>query len=101
MVTEVDPVQQAIEITKDRVLKYLKEPTGGRMFVDLLPVSGLRRGCFIEGTSEYRVLDRALQQLRKTGKIEFDAQGWKLSDSGWTLEGIHEANKVPKKKKKT
>jgi hypothetical protein len=71
-------VKEAVEVTQGKVLEYLKNPTKGAMFVDILPMCGLRRGEFVEGVSEYRILDRALQELRKAGKIEFDVKGWTL-----------------------
>ncbi len=70
-------VKQAIADTKVKVLEYLKNPTQGQTFAHLMGVLGFepspgftapaetRRATEVDGLPKSRVLDRALQQLRK------------------------------------
>lgn len=91
----LDPTRQVIETTKTQILSYLKTHGGqtfGHLVVAILEERmGYQHGDRVEGTSLNRILDRALQKLRKVGKIEFVDRQWKLSQSGWTLEEISEA----------
>lgn len=70
-----------IETLKVRVLAYLENPAHGRTKGHLMLELGLRKGCFLpSGLPESRSLDRALQELRKAGKIRFTRSQWFISD---------------------
>jgi hypothetical protein len=79
--------------SQDKILEYLKNPTQGQTFGHLLVVLGFdycpqypeRTGTGkthrIEGLAETRILDRALQGLRKAGKVRFERNvGWVLAE---------------------
>jgi hypothetical protein len=76
-------VNAAVETAKTRILEYLKNPTEGQTFGHLQNVCDLRAGRTVEGNGaglpETRVLDRALQGLRKAGKVEFRNRQWFLT----------------------
>lgn len=74
--------REAIEKAKTRILEYLKEPTRGQTKGHLMRECNLEAGQFVwangSGLPHSRVLDRALQQLRKVGLIQFQDGGWSL-----------------------
>lgn len=52
----------------------------GQTFGHLLAEFGLQKGRYLaSGLPETRALDRALQQLRKAGRIRFENRQWVLS----------------------
>lgn len=61
-----------------QVLDYLKGPVmKGRTAGHLMQVCGLRDGARTpDGLPESRVLDRALQKLRRNGKIKYVGREW-------------------------
>lgn len=83
-------VTQAIVETKDKVLNYLKDPAQGRTFGHLMLYLGFkpspgflappeqRRATEVHGLPQSRVLDRALQSLRREGKIRHAKREWFL-----------------------
>jgi hypothetical protein len=79
-------VQIVVEDTKSRVLDYLKNPTQGQTFGHLMLFLGFGRAergnrekNRVDGVAHSRILDRALQSLRKAGKIQFADRQWKLT----------------------
>jgi hypothetical protein len=68
------------------VLVELKKPEVGKTFDHLLAACGLQKGRYIPdghtGLPESRLLDRALQGLRRHGDITFDKKSrqWALSE---------------------
>lgn len=75
--------EEAIELAKGNILIHLTRPNVGRTSGHLMVACGLQKGAYISnGTSflpESRVLDRALQELRKEGKIRFVNRQWELA----------------------
>lgn len=76
-----EAVKRAVEGTKTRVLDYLKNPVQGQTFGHLMIVLGFspaRSDYRIDGVTQSRILDRALQSLRKSGAIRYDGRRWSL-----------------------
>lgn len=78
---------QAVADAQAKILAYLANPVQGQTFGHLMAVLGfdytdpysLSKARRIDGVAESRVLDRALQKLRKAGKVTFDHKvGWSL-----------------------
>jgi hypothetical protein len=71
----------AVETTKTKILEYLKNPTQGRTSGHFVVVCGFTTR-FVDGDHGLpveRVVDRALQSLRKGGLIKFDKGQWYLA----------------------
>jgi hypothetical protein len=84
-------VQQAVADAQVKILEHLKtQPTGNATFSQLMDALGFNSPdrykiseCRIDGVAESRILDRALQKLRKADKIDFIRSiGWTLVDRG-------------------
>ena len=68
---------EAVEQTRALALAALA--TGPLRFADLFVRCGLVEGeRTTDGVSSFRVLDAALQALRRSGAIEFTAAGWQV-----------------------
>jgi hypothetical protein len=66
--------------TQERILNYLKNPTQGQKFGHLMAVFEFKFNERVDGVSMSRILDRALQKLRKAGKVTFTPRrGWVLT----------------------
>lgn len=71
--------EQAIAHARRTVLEHLAKEGAGRTFGHLLVACGFAaRGKTSDGHSEARVLDRALQRLRKDRIIKFARREWTL-----------------------
>ena len=69
-----------IDELKGRILEYLKDPVRGQMSGHLMGEFGLRKGAYLPGgLPESRALDRALQELRKAGRIRYERRQWWLA----------------------
>ena len=77
-----DDDRMTIDRLKGRIVEYLREPTHGRMFGHLMVELGLQKGKRLpSGLAESRALDRALQELRKAGRIKFaKCEWWPISN---------------------
>ena len=93
----------AIDAAKSGVLEYLARPLRDvATMARLMGALGLRRGQFVDGLPHSRVLDRALQELRRAGKIRYlgvsNFSGWHLMKGlalaerhGWSRYVAHQA----------
>jgi hypothetical protein len=83
----------AVTDAQAKIAEYLKNPVQGQTFGHLMVVLGFgfcvrhpeRTGTGkthrIDGVAESRILDQALQKLRKAGRVTFDRRvGWALVD---------------------
>lgn len=73
--------KDAIEAAKQTVLRHLGAPHTGRTFGHMMHACGLQAGRHTEDwLPESRVLDRALQALKRDGLIYHDKKhGWQLA----------------------
>lgn len=73
---------EAIELAKGNILIHLALSNAGRTSGHLMVACGLQKGQNVwdggTGLPHSRVLDRALQGLRKDGKIRFVNRQWEL-----------------------
>lgn len=70
----------AVEHAKKTVLQQLSNPLLGRTFGHLLYGCGFKTGRHTDDwVPETRVLDRALQALKRDGLIWYDRTGWRLT----------------------
>jgi len=74
-----DDDRTTIDGLKGRIVDYLSSPMRGRMFGHLMTELSLQKGKRLpSGLAESRALDRALQELRKAGRIKFAKCEWWL-----------------------
>jgi hypothetical protein len=73
--------KEAVEAVKQTVLRHLGNQYAGHTFGHMMHACGLREGRHTDDwVSESRVLDRALQALKREGTIWYDKKlGWRLS----------------------
>lgn len=72
--------QERVDALKGQIVEYLKNPVRGQTFGHLMAEFGLQKGRYLDsGLPESRALDRALQALRKAGKVRFERREWHLS----------------------
>lgn len=75
--------RESIDAAKHAVLTHLARPDAGRTMGHLMVVCGLDYNVFVwddrgKCLAGSRVLDRALQELRRSGKIVFRNRQWWL-----------------------
>ena len=74
--------EEAIELAKGNILIHLALSNAGRTSGHLMVACGLQKGHHLwdedSGLPHSRILDRALQGLRKAGKIRFANRQWEL-----------------------
>lgn len=71
--------KEAVDAAKPKILAHLATD-GGKTFGHLMVACGLREGVTAAGgLPETRVLDRALQALRKAKQIRFVKGAWELT----------------------
>jgi len=69
-----------IDWLKGKIVEYLKAPIRGQVFGHLMAEFGLQKAKYLpSGLAESRALDRALQELRKAGRIKYDKCQWWLT----------------------
>lgn len=74
----------AIDAAKAGVLEYLARPLRDvATMARLMDALSLTRAGRVDGLPHSRVLDRALQELRRAGKIRYERRQW------WLVEPIH------------
>jgi hypothetical protein len=75
-----DRKRESIDAAKAAILKHLAlADSATREFAHLMTACGLQYGEMVDGLPHSRVLDRALQELRKAGKVACGPRrAWRL-----------------------
>lgn len=69
-----------IDGLKTKIVEYLKNPVHGTRRSNLMDEFGLEMGRHLpSGLPQSRALDRALQELRRDGVIEYESKQWGFS----------------------
>ena len=73
-----DNIRKAVEDAATKILPYLESPVQGHTLGHLVVVVfGFEKGR-VDGLPYSRIIDRALQKLRKQNKIRFVNRQWEL-----------------------
>lgn len=79
----MDSIREAIDNAKANILIHLLRPESGKTKGHLFAACGLVKGdkLWIGGCGHphSRILDSALQELRKAGKISFERPEWRTA----------------------
>jgi len=82
-----EAVSKAVSAAKSAIIDYLRNPTQGCTFGHLMAVLGFSAGRRVDGVAQSRILDRALQALRREGHLRFEHNvGWVLIRSNLEME---------------